>query len=282
MADRVGQPLRRALESAGYEVLPFPGTAEAVLAHVPRTVPLTVTASPSRGTAATLELTERLTAEGYRVAPHLSARMLRDGAELREVVDRLRAAGTTSVFVVGGDARETGEFPDARSLLQALEAIGHPFGDVGIAGYPEGHASLDAAALERSLVQKAPLAHHVVTQVCFDPAVIASWAREVAALGVHLPVRVGVPGAVSREKLLRITAGIGVGESARFLRKQPGLLRRFFTRRGYDPGPVVEGLADEFGAPGHHVTGLHVFTFNDVAGTEAWRQDALRRLGRRR
>ncbi|MCI2240694.1 methylenetetrahydrofolate reductase [Paenibacillus sp. TRM 82003] len=282
MADRAQEPLRRALESAGYEVLPFPGTAEAVLAHVPRTVPLTVTASPSRGTAATLELTERLSAEGYRVAPHLSARMLRDEAELREVVDRLRVAGTTSVFVVGGDAQDAGEFPDALSLLRALHRVGHPFADVGVAGYPEGHASLATADLERSLVRKAPLAHHVVTQVCFDPAVIAAWAREVAALGVHLPVRVGVPGAVSREKLLRITAGIGVGESVRFLRKQPGLLRRFFARHGYDPGPVLAGLAGEFGAAAHHLAGLHVFTFNDVAGTEAWRQDALRRLDRRR
>ncbi|WP_432492198.1 methylenetetrahydrofolate reductase [Kineococcus gypseus] len=274
--------LRAVLDGAGYEVLPFGGTAEAVLAHVPRSVPLTVTASPSRGTDATLALTERLSAEGYRVAPHLSARMVPDAARLREVVERLRAAGTTSVFVVGGDAQHAGEFPDARSLLQALHELEHPFTDIGIAGYPEGHASLGRDVLERSLAQKAPLAHHVVTQVCFDAGAITAWAREVAALGVHLPVRVGVPGAVGREKLLRISAGIGVGESARFLRKQPGLLRRFFTPRGYDPGPVLAGLAGQFDAPGHHLAGLHVFTFNDVAGTEAWRQDALRRLDRHR
>ncbi len=281
MADGAEHPLRGALASAGYEVLPFRGTAEAVLAHVPRTVPLTVTASASKGTSATLDLTERLTAEGYRVAPHLSARMLRDAAELHEVVERLRAAGTTSVFVVGGDAKDAGDFPDARSLLQALRESDHPFTDIGIAGYPEGHASLDAATLERSLTEKAAMAHHVVTQICFDPAAIVAWAREVAAMGVHLPVRVGVPGAVAREKLLRISAGIGVGESARFLRKQPGLLRRFFTPHGYDPGPVVDGLVGELGSPGHHLVGLHLFTFNDVAGTEAWRRRALRRLGDR-
>ncbi|NAZ88330.1 5,10-methylenetetrahydrofolate reductase, partial [Kineococcus sp. T90] len=176
-----GAALRRALAGAGYEVLPFAGTAEAVLAHVPRTVPLTVTASTKRGTAATLALTERLSAEGYRVAPHLSARMLRDGAELREVVDRLRAAGTTSLFVVGGDAHGAGEFPDALALLRALGELDHPFTDVGVAGYPEGHASLGAAALERSLAEKAPLAHHVVTQICFDAAAIVAWARAVAA-----------------------------------------------------------------------------------------------------
>ena len=28
------------------------------------------------------------------------------------------------------------------------------------------------------------------------------------------------------------------------------------------------------------VTGLHVFTFNQVAATEQWRQDLLRRLSR--
>ena len=68
------------LEHPRYEVLPLDGIEERVLAHVPREVKLTVTASPAKGLDVTLALSERLAAAGYAVVPHVSARMVRDGA----------------------------------------------------------------------------------------------------------------------------------------------------------------------------------------------------------
>ena len=96
--------LRRALSTAGYEVVPLKGTEEAVLAHVPVDLPLTVTASPAKGQDVTIDLAARLARRGYSVAPHLSAQQVRDRKHLADVVARCRASGITGAFVVGGDA----------------------------------------------------------------------------------------------------------------------------------------------------------------------------------
>ena len=65
-----------------YEVFPSGSVEQAVADWVPPGMTVTVTASPARGLDATLDLTERLAARGYRVVPHLSARLVADDAHL--------------------------------------------------------------------------------------------------------------------------------------------------------------------------------------------------------
>ncbi|MCO1656109.1 methylenetetrahydrofolate reductase [Pseudonocardia humida] len=271
--------LARALRNASYEILPFKNTEESVLAHVPKDVALTVTTTEARGLDRTLELTERLSGHGYATAPHLAARLVRDEAHLVDIVARMREAGVDSVFVIGGDAPEAaGEFPDALSLLQRLDAVGHPFRTVGIGGYPEGHGTISDELIEKALRDKAPHATQLVTQLCFDAGTILRWARRVRADGVATPIRVGIPGVVSRQKLVRIAAGLGLGPSARFLAKQQNMLWRFFLPGGYNPKRLVEALAPQLGGADHGIEGFHVFTFNELEKTEAWRRDRIARL----
>ena len=149
--------LERALREASYEVLPLRGAEDSVVEHVPRTVPLTVTVTEAKGLTPTIELAERLRRHGFVATPHLAARLVRDRAHLADIVARLRAAGVDSVFVIGGDAAEpAGRFPDALSLLEELETVGHHFQDVGIGGYPEGHGHISAELIERALERKTP------------------------------------------------------------------------------------------------------------------------------
>ena len=69
-----------------YEVFPAKGTEQAVADWVPAGMTVTVTASPAKGLDATIELTERLVARGYRVVPHLAARSVADQAHLDGIV----------------------------------------------------------------------------------------------------------------------------------------------------------------------------------------------------
>ena len=271
--------LRAAFADLGYEVIPFKKTEEQVLQFVPRDVRLTVTASPAKGQDATVDLAVKLVGHGYTVAPHLTAQQVRDRAHLADVVARCREAGITDVFVVGGDRTDTpGGFDDALALLRALHELDHGFTDIGIGGHPEGHPSVGPDVLFQALADKAPMATHIKTQIVFDPKVILTWARELKSRGIDLPVHVGVPGAVSRQKLMRVSGGLGIGESAKFLKKQQSLFWRFFIPGGYSPDKIIKGLAPHIGRPDNAIEGFHVFTFNDLEPTETWRRRTLQDL----
>jgi methylenetetrahydrofolate reductase (NADPH) len=264
------------LRNVSYEVVPLGGAEQAVLAAVPTSIPLTVTVTEARGMEATLRLAERLTAHGYRVAPHLAARQFTDRDHVADVVERLRAAGVRSAFVIAGDSPSPrGAFPDAYSLLQAMASAGHSFEEIGIAGYPEGHARISREAIDLAVKQKAPMAHRIISQICFDAAATTAWASRIAACGIGLPVHVGVPGPVNRQKLVRISAGLGLGQSARFLSKQQGLLWRLLLPGGYDPTRLVTRLGSAVYGSTTTIAGLHIFTFNELAKTERWRRELL-------
>jgi methylenetetrahydrofolate reductase (NADH) len=269
--ERVAELLRH----SRYEILPLDGVEEQVLECVPQEVTLTITASPTKGLAPTLALAGSLARHGYAVVPHLSARLVADTAELEQIVARLREAEVREVFVVAGDAEEPrGAFHGAIDLLEALDELGRPFADVGITGYPESHPLIDDETTIAAMFEKARHATYIASQVCFDPQITARWVENVWARGTQLPIYVGVPGAVPRAKLLRVSTRIGIGDSLRFLRKNGSFAGRFL-RGGFSPDPLIDGLGPvlESGKVG----GFHVFTFNDVADTEEWRRRRLAR-----
>lgn len=269
----------RALTTLSYEILPFNGTEEAVLAHVPRSIAMSVTTTEAKGLAPTLRLATRLAGHGYSATPHIAARQVRDRDHLVDIVDELTEGGVTGIFVIAGDAASpAGEFTDALSLLRRLDECGHHFERIGIGGYPEGHGSIETSRVESAIRDKAPYATHMVSQLCFDAAATTAWVRRLRASGVDLPVRIGLPGSVSRQKLIRISAGLGLGQSARFLKKQQNMLWRFFLPRGYRPDRLLNRLAPQAAAPDTAVSGFHLFTFNELKRTEAWRRARLDRL----
>ena len=261
-----------ALRRPRYEVIPLQGAEEQVVEHVPKDVKVTVTASPRKGIESTLELAERLSKRGYATAPHLSARLVRDEVHLEEILGRLRGSGIRDAFVVAGDAQEpAGKFAGASGLLAAMAELGHDLDEVGITGYPESHPFISDADTINAMYEKEPYATYIVSQICFDAELIAGWARRVRRRGVDLPIYVGMPGAVSRQKLLRTSRGVGLGETARFLKKYGNWFVRFFLPGGYSPDRLVEGLTPLFTDPESSVRGFHVYTFNEVGKTEAWR-----------
>jgi methylenetetrahydrofolate reductase (NADPH) len=239
---------------------------QAVLEHVPTEVKVTVTTSPRKGLEPTLVLAEQLAGHGYTVVPHLAARHVRDRRHLAELAARLREAGASDVLVMAGDAEEpAGEFDGSLPLLRALAELGGPFRDVGITGYPESHAFISDEATIRSMFEKEEFATYIVSQICFDPHVTAAWVAAVWERGTHLPIHIGLPGAVPCPKLRRISERIGVGASL-------GLLP---DAGNFDPDALVAGLEESLDRPRRNVGGFHVFTFNDLGGTERWRQRAL-------
>jgi methylenetetrahydrofolate reductase (NADPH) len=268
-----------ALSRPRYEILPLEGVADEVGAHVPPEVRLTITASPSRGLEASVALVERLRAAGYVVTPHLSARLVRDRGHLEELGRRLAAAGVRDIFVIAGDTREpAGEFPGAADLLSAMGELRERFADVGISGYPESHHVISDDTTIEAMFEKEPMATYIVSQICFEAEVIATWVRRVRDRGTFLPIWIGVPGTVSNRRLLRISRRIGLGESARFLRAHGDWFRRLLLPRVYEPTALMRELGPTVADPAARIAGFHIYTFNELKRTEEWRRPLVERL----
>lgn len=270
--------VRRLLESSRYEVLPTASIEDKILASVPRGHTVTITASPGKGLGATLDLAERLAGHGYAAVPHLAARMISGRDELVEIVERLRAAGIDSVFVPAGDADAVGDYSGSLDLLHDLTAMGSPFRHVGVTGYPESHPTIADDVTVQAMWDKRHHATTLVSNLCFDPQLVRTWVQRVRSRGAVMPLLIGMPGPVERTKLLSMATKIGVSESTRFLAKNKSVFARIAMPGGFSPEKFLERIAPTTQEPASHVEGLHLFTFNQVAETEAWRQEQLGRL----
>ena len=222
---------RRSLQHARYEVLPTASTEEKVLAHVPVDLPVTVTASPSKGLDITFDLAERLAKAGYATVPHLAARMVSGRAELAEICDRLTGAGITPIFVPAVMPTPSAPTP-TRSPSSKTSGSSAPRS-------PRRHHRLPRVAPEhprrptvQSMWDKRRHATHIVSNLTFDPKVFATWLSRMRSRGVTLPLLVGLPGP-STAKLLGMATKIGVGESTRFLAKNKRLFAGLAAPGGF-------------------------------------------------
>lgn len=263
------------LETARYEVLPTPKIAEAVRAHVPTSVTVTVTASPAKPLSHTLDYSVDFARDGYDVVPHLAARQISGRAELTDIVARLTEAGITKVFCPAGDAPEpAGDYHGSLDLLRDLDFLGRPFAQVGITGYPESHPSIDDDVTIQAMWDKRPYATHIISNMTFDAEQLGTWVERVRRRGVTLPIIVGAPGPVERAKLLGMATKIGVGESLRFLKKQKSVFARI-AAPGFSTDRFIARVAALSANDALGIEGLHLFTFNQVEATENWRQQLL-------
>jgi methylenetetrahydrofolate reductase (NADPH) len=264
------------LEDPIFEIIPLsnaPGQAE----HLPPGARISITASPNKTLEDSLDLAEVLVDRGFRVTPHLSARMTIDLTHLERLLTRILAIGLDTAFVVGGDGEYSGAFYDGLDLLVGMERIGHGL-KVGVPCYPEGHPKIPDEQLTAALVAKQRHAAWMTSQMCFDASALVNWANAARVAGVDLPLVLGLPGVADRLKLLAISARIGVGRSLSFLRKSTGLVSAFVKPGGYDPAELLIDLGEGLNDERLDVVGCHIYTFNQCDTTEAWRQSFLASL----
>ena len=278
LAPPAREALARVLRAPTFELVPLKNALDQAR-FLPPGVTVSVTASPAKGIEATVGLCEQLQARGFRAVPHLSARMVRDRSHLTDLIAWLEGAGVDRAFVVGGDAKEPGDYPDGLSLLRDMAEIGHPLTEIGIPCYPQGHAFIADGPLLEALHAKAAFASYMTTQLCFDPGAIATWIAVRRGEGLDLPVHVGVPGVAEPHKLLAISARIGVADTHRFLTKNLRFVARLVRSGGfYRPDALLEGLAPHLADPAAGIVDLHMYTFNAVDTFEAWRRSYLAKL----
>ncbi|MDR5656490.1 methylenetetrahydrofolate reductase [Halodesulfurarchaeum sp. HSR-GB] len=272
-------PVRDLLADPHFELLPFAGLFDQAAA-LPEGSTVALTASPDKGVDETVELSTELADRGFEVSAHIAARAVRSDEHLETIAETLLDAGVEDIFVPGGD-NETPEGPydSAYALLSDLEEMEYEFERVGITGYPEGHQFIDDDTLREHLLKKEPYADYIVTQMTFDPDAVAEWALEIREDDVELPIIVGVPGVMKYQRLLSISREIGVGDSLSYLRKTTGVfdfIKQFLGSRGqYAPDDFIQGIGEYYADDSYGIEDVHLYTFNQVGDTEAWRQQYL-------
>ncbi|MCB1378470.1 MAG: methylenetetrahydrofolate reductase [Alphaproteobacteria bacterium] len=179
-----------------------------------------------------LEAAKQLRAAGLVAIPHIPARFVRDIEDLKNRIGALcQQAGVTEMLVLGGGAPQPiGDFDAAIQLLETGVFESNGVTRIGVAGHPEGNPDISKvhgeAALLKALRDKQAWLHSrnipgfIATQFLFEAGPVAEWARSLRADGIDLPIHVGIPGPATIKTLVKYAAMCGVGNSARFIRKQ--------------------------------------------------------------
>jgi methylenetetrahydrofolate reductase (NADPH) len=269
------QALLKTVEEAYREIFPTP-TIESKLDVLEPNSYVAITCSPSKGVDVTLDMAERLAHRGFKVVPHIAAKMVKDDAHLREILQRLDDLPIISIFVPGGDAAQPiGKFSTALELLRAIAEVDHKFTEIGVAAHPEGHPAIGNEVLFEALLQKQAVSNYMVTQMCFDAGALAGWLRDVRERGITLPAWIGLPGVSDRSTLVTTSLRIGVGNSVRYLKNHGRIAARLLMSRAYKPDGLLADLARCIADPEYGIAGHHIYCFNQVERAEQWRHEFL-------
>lgn len=270
--------LEHTVREAYMEIFPTP-TVESKLDVLEPGSYVAVTCSPSKGVSETLEMSERLANRGFKVVPHIAAKMVRDEAHLQEILEHLDDLPIISIFVPGGDGDKlAGKYTCALDLLQAISEYDHKFTEIGVAAHPEGHPAVSNDVLLEGLLKKQEYSSYLVTQMCFDAKTIGDWLSDIRNAGVTLPAWIGLPGISDRSTLLRTSMRIGVGDSLRYLKNNAKIAARLLKEKSYRPDGLLLDLAPYIADPFYNIEGHHIYCFNQVARTEEWRREFLNSL----
>ena len=210
-------------------------------------------------------------AHGLVAVPHVPARFVKDRNDLETRVASLAAEGVTNMLVLGGGAPEPiGQYDAAIQLFETGVFQKNGITHVGIAGHPEGNPDITKkhgdAMLLKALKEKQAyidgngLTGHIATQFLFEAGPVAEWAAGLRAEGIHLPLCVGIPGPATIKTLAKYALMCGVGNSARFIRKQAANVLQLLTVSA--PDEFIAELAEVSAAkPDLKIAGPHMYPF---------------------
>jgi methylenetetrahydrofolate reductase (NADPH) len=114
----------------------------------------------------------------------------------------------------------------------------------------------------------------IATQFLFDAGPLAHWAATIRQEGIDLPIHVGVPGPATIKTLVKYAAMCGVGNSARFIRKQALNVTRLLSVS--EPTEFVDQLATlHFDKPELGIAAPHLYPFGGFDKLGAWMKAKL-------
>jgi methylenetetrahydrofolate reductase (NADPH) len=236
--------------------------------------------------AGQIDAARHLKAAGFAPVPHVPARFVRDEGDLRSRIAALASAGADQMLVLGGGApTPIGVYDAAIQILSTGVFQANGVKRIGIAGHPEGNPDItkihgEAMLLEALTAKQAYLKANgiegfIATQFLFEADPVAEWARKLKAAGIDLPIHVGVPGPATIKTLVKYAAMCGVGNSARFIRKQAMNITKLLSVN--TPDDFIAGLARlNAEKPELRIAGPHMYPFGGFDKLFDWLTPLMR------
>ncbi len=204
------------LPKAPEDIAAFLGNVRALKALGPSFVTLTYGAGGS-ARARTIETAGRLRNEvGIETVCHLTC-ITHTRAEVAEILDRIEAAGISSIVALRGDQPkdapvpppEEREFAYARDLVAFIKARGGFH--LAVAGYPETHpeAASPEADMARLVEKVRAGGDWVITQLFFDNRDYFDFVARARRAGIAAPIVPGIMPVTGYAQLKRFTAMCG-------------------------------------------------------------------------
>jgi methylenetetrahydrofolate reductase (NADPH) len=264
------------LDTCSLEVTARQANAMSAVAHrFPAGMEVALACLPGEGSADRARAAIALKELGFEAVPHISARLLASAAELDAALAQFTLeAGVSRVLVIAGDLPQArGPFDDALSVIRSGLLEQHGIREVGISGYPEGHARIDTARLAQALHDKhreilaRGMRCSITTQFGFDAEAALAWIAGLRSAGLTVPVRLGIAGPASTATLMKYAAVCGVRTSAKVLAKYGLSITKLLSPGG--PDAFVASLARGL-QPSHGQVSLHLYPFGGLEKTAAW------------
>ena len=278
LANPLGAFLSRAtIEVTGKQIEKFPLLKE----HMPAGASVFIALIEAQDLEAQIAAAAELRRLGFEPIPHVPARFVRDDADLDARLTAFKEkAGVTTVLALGGGAPEPiGKFDAAIQMLHTGLFQKAGITRIGIAGHPEGNPDITKkhgeAALLKALTEKNAwlkangIDGFIATQFLFEAGPLALWASSLREAGISLPIYVGVPGPATIKTLVKYAAMCGVGNSARFIRKQALNITKLLTVS--EPTEFVDQLAKlHFDKPELNIAAPHLYPFGGFDKLFTW------------
>lgn len=222
----------------------------------------------------------RIRHEGFPVMPHIPARLIAGERALQSLLEQYRDAGVDEALVLaGGVSRPHGKFENSMQLLETGLFRSNQFRRIHVAGHPEGNLDIDAkststnadAALlwKQAYADRNSVTMAIVTQFIFEAAPVSEWIARVRALGITMPIHIGIAGPTKLSTLLKFAVACGVGPSMRVLQNRALDLAKLLLP--YEPTEILTGLeAHQRAYREHPIEGIHIFPLGGVKASVDW------------
>ena len=227
---------------------------------------------------------KRITDEGFVPMTHFPARIIENENVLSEWINQYanEANVEEALVIAGGANKPYGNFDSSIQLIETGIFDKANFKRIHVAGHPEGNKDIDpdksnknvneALSWKNEFAKRTDAKIAIATQFCFDSNTVIKWVNDIHAIGIDLPIHIGIAGPAKLQTLLRYSIECGVGASIKILQKRALDLTKLLMP--YEPTTIISELAEY--KENHNdfkIEQVHFFPLGGTKTTAKWAKE---------